>query len=120
MSWYLADEKNIIGQFASACGLIPLRTACQSYPALKNFFDIGATKNIAACISGLDSIADHSDENVDVKSTAAGLANLMKGQAAVFITDGSSDHEEDEIDEQKVSSMAHGAAYDRKHPEAAE
>lgn len=95
MSWYLADETNIIGQFASLCGLIPLRDACQGYPALKNFFDVGATKNIDACISGLDTIAAEKSTDEDVKTTAAGLANLMKGQTVVFITDGSSDKEDD-------------------------
>src|SRR5882724_7347733 len=98
MSWYLADHSEILGQFASVCGLIPLRTARDGYPALKAFFAQGATKNTSACISGLDSTAKgHAD--ADVKSTAAGLAKLMQGQKAVFITDGSTADEEETVKE---------------------
>ncbi len=95
MSWYLADQKEVLGQFASVCGLIPLRKAAKPYPALKDFFETGATKSVSACISGLKNInATHASK--DVKSTAAGLAKLMKGQKAVFITDGSTDNAEPE------------------------
>ena len=92
MSWYLADADEILGPFASVHGIIALRKACGGYPALRIFFEQGATKNISACIAGLNAIAGHSEESADIKSSAADLGTLMKGQSAVWITDGTDDH----------------------------
>ena len=92
MSWYLADADEILGPFASVHGIIALRKACGGYPALRIFFEQGATKNISACIAGLNAIAGHSEESADIKSSATDLGTLMKGQSAVWITDGTDDH----------------------------
>src|ERR1035438_7558451 len=44
MSWYLANERNILGQFASACGIGDLRRASEQ--AMYLAFYLGALANI--------------------------------------------------------------------------
>jgi hypothetical protein len=87
MSWYLANESGIIDQFASGSGLADLRSASQDYEALADFFDVGATKDIAACVAGLKHLASES-KDADLKATALGLAKLMEGETLVGITQG--------------------------------
>jgi hypothetical protein len=89
MSWYLANEHGLLDQFASISGLRDLRTAslATSYPALSDFFEVGATKNIAMCIAELGGLAKATSD-ADVKSTAEGLAKLLAGETLVFITQG--------------------------------
>lgn len=87
MSWYLANKDGVIGQFASISGLKALREASELYEPLKDFFEVGATKSIAACIEDLEHIQTQ-DHDADVKDTAHGLAALMKGQTIVSITQG--------------------------------
>jgi len=86
MSWYLANDKGVIDQFASISGLADLRRASQDQATLKDFFDDGETRNVATCIVELRKVAEHAD--ADVKSTALGLAEMMEGEAAVSITQG--------------------------------
>lgn len=87
MSWYLANEDGIIDQFASITGLKELRESSDSQPALTDFFETGATKNIQHCIDELTDVA-RSTKDKSVKSTATGLAKMMKGETLVSITQG--------------------------------
>ncbi len=87
MSWYLANEKGIIDQFASGKGFADLRAAAAHAPALKDFFDEGATKNILLCVMELDKLAK-SAAAPDVRETAKGLAALLRGQTLVSVTQG--------------------------------
>ncbi len=86
MSWYLANEDGIIDQFASISGLRDLREASESQPALKDFFEVGATENITLCMAELGHVAKTA--RGDIASTAKGLAVLMRGQKLVGITQG--------------------------------
>jgi len=87
MSWYLANQNEVLDQFASGGGLTDLVAASQDYAALKTFFSDGLTKNVDLCANQLHKLASrHPDE--DVASTAKGLADLMKGQHFVAITQG--------------------------------
>jgi hypothetical protein len=103
MSWYLANEKKIIDQFASGQGLSDLRKAIEanSFPALQDFIDEGVTTNITLCIEQLNQLVKKTrDESVRV--TAEGLAKLMRGQKVAVITQGfgyEDDEEEDETGE---------------------
>ena len=87
MSWYLANDKGVIDQFASISGLADLRRASQDQATLKDFFDEGETRNVATCIVELGKVAEHAGAD-DVKSTALGLAKMMEGETAVSITQG--------------------------------
>lgn len=91
MSWYLANEDGIIDQFASISGLIDLRNAAGSYAALKDFFEVGATKNTTLCEFQLYRLAKKTN-NDSIKSTAKGLAAMMRGETIVWITDGTTGH----------------------------
>lgn len=86
MSWYLANEDGPIDQFASVSGLRDLRAAAEHQPALKDFFEVGATQNVTLCIVELGHVAKTAAP--DVASTAKGLADLMRGQKLVSITQG--------------------------------
>lgn len=103
MSWYLANEKKIIDQFASGQGLSDLRKAIEAngFPALQDFIDEGVTTNITLCIGQLNQLVKKTrDESVRV--TAEGLAKLMRGQKVAVITQGfgyEDDEEEDETGE---------------------
>lgn len=87
MSWSLANEDGIIEQFATTTGLADLRAAAKGQPALVDFFHEGATKNVELCRHELAKIAKET-KKADVKSTALGLAKMMKGETMVSITNG--------------------------------
>lgn len=93
MSWYLASEDKVLGQFASARGIIDLRRSAAKCPAVMDLLDEGVTNNIASCVAELTKLAKKARK--DVADTATGLAAMMKDQSSVAITDGSrrSDHE---------------------------
>jgi len=86
MSWYLANDRGVIDQFASISGLADLRRASQDQATLKDFLDDGETRNVATCIVELGRVAEHA--SADVKSTALGLAKMMEGETEVSITQG--------------------------------
>ena len=90
MSWYLANEHGMIDQFASISGLRDLRAASEHLTTLADFFRDGETQSVPTCIAQLGQV----EGDADVKSTASGLAKLMKGESHVFITQGfDADHE---------------------------
>lgn len=84
MSWELANEEKSLGQFASNRGYADLIAAAKGKPALEELFDQGISRDVASCIAELEAISG--DESV--RSTAARLAALMRGQAVAVITDG--------------------------------
>ena len=90
MSWYLANTDGMIDQFASISGLRDLRAASGHLTTLADFFRDGETQSVPTCIAQLGQV----EGDADVKSTAAGLAKLMKGESHVFITQGfDADHD---------------------------
>ena len=92
MSWYLANEHDILDQVASVSGLIELREAVRASGALASFFEIGVTKNILLCRIELEHIAkEHA--GMDVAMTAQGLADAMDGETLVGLTQGFGDAE---------------------------
>ena len=94
MSWYLANSKGMIDQFASISGLKALRSASSQKKELAEFFETGETSEVPACIKELLQIAK-SHGNEDVANTARGLADLMHGQDSVSITQGFEPDNED-------------------------
>jgi len=94
LSWYLANESEIIDQFASGQGRGDLTRAGKGYPALKDFFDAGATNKIMPCIHQLGELA-RKTRDATVRDTAKGLAKLLRGQKFVSITQGLGDAESD-------------------------
>ena len=87
MSWYLANTAGVGDQFASGAGLVALRKEAAPYASLVQFLDDGMTKNVELCETQLRTLAERTDDD-DVKSTATALADLMKGQDLVAITQG--------------------------------
>ena len=87
MSWYLANSKGMIDQFASISGLKELRGASKRKKELSAFFESGETSEVPTCIKELLQIAG-SGVNEDVANTARNLADLMHGQDSVSITQG--------------------------------
>ena len=87
MSWYLANTAGVGDQFASGAGLAALRKEAAPYASLVQFLDDGMTKNVELCETQLRTLAERTDDD-DVKTTATGLADLMKGQDLVAITQG--------------------------------
>ena len=84
MSWYLANEDEILGQFASACGIMDLRKSAEDHHALLSFLDEGHTSDVSGVESDLKEITEG-----DAGSIAKALGELLKGQTHVSITDGS-------------------------------
>ncbi len=95
MSWYLANESEILGQCASIAGLSDLTKAVDKWgtPALKTLLRDGACSAPLNCIIGLNAIVKKS-KDADVKSTAQGMAKLMEGEKGIVcITQGfANDH----------------------------
>ena len=87
MSWSLANANGIIDKFATNTGFKDLREVTEKDSALEDFFNEGETKNIAICRQELGQIA-RATKDSDVKSTALGLAKIMKGESLVSITNG--------------------------------
>lgn len=87
MSWYLANTAGVGDQFASGHGLADLRRAAAPYSSLMHFINDGMTKNVDVCESQLRQLAERTTDE-DVRNTAIGLADLMKGQDLVAITQG--------------------------------
>jgi hypothetical protein len=107
MSYEIANASELLGQFASNGGYADLRKAVGSYPGgnypvLAEFFEYGCTKGVDACIAELKQLAkDTDDENI--RSTATGLAEMIKGEKLIIITNGviydDDDDDEDEEDD---------------------
>ena len=102
MSYELADEAGVIGQFASGGGFDDLSrvvAAAGNDPhdiVLKHFFDQGWMNGpgVDIAIQALEAIAESKDTDADVASTAKGLAAMMKGKDFVFLTLGESGDDE--------------------------
>jgi hypothetical protein len=124
MSWYLANETGIIDQFASNQGLVDLRIVVDhgTYPAVKDFLDIGATKNTLLCAWQLGKVVKHTAQlNPDVSGTARGLAKLLRGQRLVSITQGFTGFP-DSVDAKEsadATPATHAPARGLRHPDHA-
>ena len=90
MSWSLKNEHGLMDQFATTSGLADLRRASTGQPALSEFFRDGQTENVPQCITELAVVASKT-KDADIKSTALGLAKMMKGQKWLGITNGADD-----------------------------
>ena len=84
--WLDGHEDGLLGQFASTSGYSDLITAAQGFPALKRFFDLGATENIDDVRAELKQLIKRASG--DVKSTAKALLDLSEGQDMLIITNG--------------------------------
>lgn len=115
MSWYLANQHEVLDQFASGGGLTALVSASQDYAALKTFFSDGMTKNVDLCANQLHKLASRTEDE-DVASTAKGLADLMNGQHFVAITQGfgfEPEHDSEKDDDGPSSDLKESVAVER-------
>jgi hypothetical protein len=94
MSIELANEHETLGQFASNQGFSDLIEVAQAIPVLKVFFDNANTEDTPLVIAALERITSPPD----VEATARQLAALMHGQDLVFITNGTYDGDDEEVD----------------------
>jgi hypothetical protein len=131
MSWYLANGKEVIDQFASGQGLSDLRREIEAnrFPALQDFIDEGVTVNISECVEELNQLVKGTHDE-SVKVTAQGLAGLMSGQSVAVITQGFEyDEDEDEMGDspkppeaakpvKRVAPKAKKKAASKKKPDA--
>ena len=95
MSIEVATENGSLGQFASNLGYTELIDATEDNPTLKKFFDSGYAANeedVKSVVAQLKAL----EGDVDVTKTAKGLAALIDGKDLVFITNGESDAEDGE------------------------
>ena len=95
MSWYLANTAGVGDEFASGASFDALRDAAAPYASLMQFLDDGITKNVELCETQLRQLAERTDDG-NAKRVALNLADLMKGQDLVAITQGFGAAEEDE------------------------
>ena len=102
MSWYIANSDGVIGQCATTTGLRDLRKAAEhgEYAALRDFLDVGATKNCLLCIFQLGQLRKKT-KDADVQTTARDMAKLLRGQRLVSITQGMTgfDGEDEDVKE---------------------
>jgi hypothetical protein len=128
MSWYLANQNGIIDQFASGGGLTDLSREIEKAvgcAALKDFFEVGVTKNIVLCMTQLAEVATQTKDE-SVKGTALGLAKIMGGQRLVSITQGfgNADDEADSVEDRhgprQTAARATKKASPTKKPNARE
>ena len=87
MSWYLANTAGVGDEFASGASFDALRDAAAPYASLMQFLDDGITKNVELCETQLRQLAERTDDG-NAKRVALNLADLMKGQDLVAITQG--------------------------------
>jgi hypothetical protein len=87
VSYEVANATESLGQFASGKGYDDLIAASKLHGALVRFFETGETTEVESCIAELGAIAKEAAD-AGVRSTAAGLAELMRGQEVAIITDG--------------------------------
>lgn len=92
MSYEVANETDVLGQFASNSGYGELIDAVDdNYPVLQSLFKHGATEDVPGAVDELRKL----DGSEDVVATSEALAELIDGEELVIITDGVSDGEED-------------------------
>lgn len=96
MSYEIANDKKLLGQFASGKGYADfIRAVTSDYPALKSLVVHGASEDVPAVekdLAGL--IKDASDD--DVKSTAMALKSLIDKQSMIVVTNGMLPDESDD------------------------
>jgi hypothetical protein len=88
MSWYVANANKILDQFASGRGYSDLIHAAEDYPSLTAFFETGSTANVVDCVKELETIVRDHKTPGDVRLTAKGLAEIIRGQEIAVITQG--------------------------------
>jgi hypothetical protein len=85
MSYEVANVNESLGQFASNKGYSDLITAAKT-PALRLFFQHGATEDVPAVVAELRALEHSADP--DVGKTAKTFADLIRGQDLVVIHNG--------------------------------
>ena len=87
MSVEVVGSRGIIGQFASNQGFSDLIDAAENIPVLKKFFGFGVSEQIPTVVKALRELKG----SEDVTQTAAGLADMIEGQAFAILYDGADD-----------------------------
>jgi Putative phage serine protease XkdF len=98
MSVELFSPDGELGQFASSDGYSDLIAASQKDPVLKKFFDDANTEDTAKVASALNKLKSSDD----VEATAKGLADLMKDQNLVYISNGTYDKNDEDVNKSDV------------------
>lgn len=88
MSMEVANETELLGQFASNRGYSDLiKAATSAYPALRSLVKHGASEHVPAVIADLDKLIG-AHKRADVVSTAKALKELIAHQDLIVITNG--------------------------------
>jgi hypothetical protein len=89
VSWEIANHSRSLGQFASGAGLRDLRKAAASsdYLHLRSFFKAGISEHVEECRAELTRLAANS-KIPGVRESALTLAQLVRDQVVMIITDG--------------------------------
>ena len=111
MSYEVANDKTLLGQFASNGRYSDLIAAVTAkIPALRSLVTHGASEDVPAVVKDLDVLID-GDVAADVKSTAKALRDLIKDEDLIIITDGTSDESEvEKLDQASADDPALEAA----------
>jgi len=95
VSYSVVGDEELLGQFATNKGYADLIEAAQGLPVLEDFFENGETERVPEVVTALRVMAHVTDDS-DIKTTARGLADLIKGQKSVMVTDGMVEDDGDE------------------------
>lgn len=96
MSLELFNDKGELGQFASSGGYSDLIAASQKDPVLKKFFNDANTEDTSKVVSALKSLKSSDD----VEQTAKTLADLMEDQDLVYISNGTYDKDDEDVEKE--------------------
>lgn len=96
MSIELFSDKGELGQFASNGGYSDLIAASQKDSVLKKFFDDANTEDTSKVASALKSLKSSDD----VEQTAKTLAGLMEDQDLVYISNGTYDKDDEDVEKE--------------------
>ena len=110
MSLYLANETEVIGQFASNKGYTDLIAASKGFRNLTSLFENGVSESIDDLQTELKLIVKHC-KLPDIVSSAKALDTLLEGQDCVVVTDGTTEgnvEKEDGLADESVSKSGSG------------
>jgi hypothetical protein len=88
MSYYIANDKEILGQFASNTGYADLiATATEDLAALNSLIEHGVSENVPAVVTDLDRLMKQVRDK-DVRSVITNLREMIKKQDLIVVTQG--------------------------------
>jgi hypothetical protein len=118
MSMYVANEKKMLGQFASNYGYRQLRDVVGAHhPALASLVEHGVSEHVLDVQADLKQLVG-ATHDADAASVAKALGDLIDGEEIIVITNGvlNGEHLEDEDDGETVYGLEQGPGFDDEAP----